>query len=329
MRQAMLRIDAEKTPKSQSIIIGDLPMIDNLLLLFQFPTLLLETVLDGLLFGGMIAIVAYGLALVWGVMNVINVAQGDFVILGGLVAVSVVQQGFNALWGVPVAAVVLAVLGLVVYKSFLWRLIEKDLFYSLLATFGLSIVLQQLMNLIFGADVQVAQTNLPNLVIGENTFDLPITITGVRVLAFCMSLLVGGTLIVFLKRSRLGQSIRATAQNQRAARVVGINTDRVYAATFALNAALCGAAGALVAMVLSVHPYGGLSYSVRSFMIVITAGLGNLPGVLLAAFGLSSAEYLAAFILGAEFQIGFTFSLLVVILLVRNHLLKKKRLYLK
>lgn len=304
-------------------------MLDNVLLLLQFPTLFLETVLDGLMFGAMIAIAAFGLALVWGVMNVINVAQGDFVILGGMIAVTVTQAGYHPLLAVPLAMLVLAVLGYTIYKTFLWRLIEKDLFYSLLATFGLSIVLQQLMNLIFGADVLIAETNLPVLSIGAETFELPISIAMVRVVAFGMSLVVGVVLIVFLRRSRLGQSIRATAQNRRAARVVGINTDRVYAATFALNAALCGASGALVAMALSVHAYAGLAYSVRSFMVVISAGLGNLPAVLTAAFSISVAEYLAAFILGAEFQIAFTFGLLVVILLVKNYLLGRKRLYLK
>jgi branched-chain amino acid transport system permease protein len=135
-------------------------------------------------------------------------------------------------------------------------------------------------------------------------------------------------LVVFLKKSRLGQAIRATAQNARAARIMGINTDRVYAMTFAINAAICGAAGALVVMTWVIQPFIGLSYTIRSFMIVVVAGVGNLAGVIAAGVGLGAAEQFAAFLLGAEFQIGFVFALLVVILLVRNAVLKRQRKYL-
>lgn len=136
-------------------------------------------------------------------------------------------------------------------------------------------------------------------------------------------------LLVFLRRSRLGQAIRATAQNARAARVMGIDTDRVYATTYALNAAICGAAGALVAMIWVIQPFIGLPYTVRAFMIVIVAGLGNLPGVLIAGVGLGVAEGFAGFILGAEFQVAFVFALLVVVLLWRSHLLSRRREYLR
>ena len=117
-----------------------------------------------------------------------------------------------------------------------------------------------------------------------------------------------------MRRSRLGQAIRATAQNARAARILGIDTDRVYAMTYALNAAICGAAGALVAMTWVIQPFGGLIYTVRSFMIVVVAGLGNLAGVIAAALGLGMAEQFVGFMLGAQFQVAFVFGLLVVIL---------------
>jgi branched-chain amino acid transport system permease protein len=142
-------------------------------------------------------------------------------------------------------------------------------------------------------------------------------------------LLVGGLLMVFLKRSRMGQAIRATAQNARAARIMGIDTDRVYAWTFGLNAAICGAAGALVAMTWIIHPYLGLPYTVRSFMIVIVAGLGNVAAVLGAGMGLGVAENLAGFVFGSEYQAAFVFGLLVVILVWRRFWLARQRKYLQ
>ena len=110
---------------------------------------------------------------------------------------------------------------------------------------------------------------------------------------------------------------------------MGVDTDRVYAWTFALNAAICGASGALVAMTWVVHPYLGLPYTVRSFMIVILAGLGNVAGVLFAALGLGVAENFAGFILGAEYQAAFVFTLLVAILVWRRFWLARERRHLQ
>jgi branched-chain amino acid transport system permease protein len=202
--------------------------------------------------------------------------------------------------------------------------VDKDLFISILATYGLSILLQQLANGLFGANVHTAESGLGTLVLLGGA----VTISEIKLVAFAAALLAGAALIVFLKRSRMGQAIRATAQNARAARVMGIDTDRVYAWTFGLNAAICGASGALVAMTWIVHPYLGLPYTVRSFMIVILAGLGNVFGVLAAALGLGVAENFAGFVLGAEYQAAFIFGLLVVILVWRRFSLARQRKYL-
>src|SRR5262249_33532877 len=129
--------------------------------------------------------------------------------------------------------------------------------------------------------------------------------------------------------SRLGQAIRATAQNSSAARILGIDTNRVYAMTFALNAAICGAAGSLVVMTWIIHPYLGLTYTIRSFMIAVVAGLGNVGGVIASALGLGVAENFAGFLLGAEYQNAFIFALLVAILLFRSFLLAQQRKYLR
>lgn len=299
--------------------------MSNLQLLFDAPVLLVQLIADGILVGSIFALAAYGMALVWGVMNVINIAQGEFVMIGGYVTYALYSLGVHPLLGVPAAAIVLFVLGWAIYRLVIFRVVDRDLFISLLATFGLSILIQQLLNQIFTSDVQSADSGLDTLFL----FDGMVTVPQIKVVAFVLTLAIAGCLVVFLKSSRLGQAIRATAQNARAARILGIDTDRVYAATYALNAALCGAAGALVVMTWVIQPFQGLAYTVRSFMIVVVAGLGNLPGVIVSAFGLGAAENLAGFILGAEFQIAFVFGLLVVVLLVRSHRLKRQRRYLK
>ena len=295
--------------------------MSNIQLLLDAPILLVQLIADGVLVGAIFALAAYGMALVWGVMNVINVAQGEFVMIGGYVAFVLYSLGIHPLLGVPAAAIVLFVLGWAIYRLVIFRVVDRDLFISLLATFGLSILIQQLLNQIFTSDVQSADSGLDTLFLFEGLVVVP----HIKVVAFALTLAIAGCLVVFLKSSRLGQAIRATAQNARAARILGIDTDRVYAATYGLNAALCGAAGALVAMTWVIQPFQGLAYTVRSFMIVVVAGLGNLPGVIVSAFGLGAAEQLAGFILGAEFQIAFVFGRLLVVLLLRSHRLKRQR----
>ena len=300
-------------------------MFENIDILFAAPYSAVQLLLDGLMIGAVFVLAAYGMALVWGVMNIINICQGEFVILGGFVALYVSKAGVTPLLGVPAAAIILFIVGWLIYRSVIFRIVDKDLFISILATFGISIFLQQLMNEVFGADIETATHGFDSWqLFGEN-----VTIEQVKVVAVVMALVLAVLLVVFLRRARLGQAIRATAQNARAARIMGIDTDRVYATTYALNAAMCGAAGALVAMIWVIHPFIGLAYTVRSFMIVIVAGLGNLVGVIMAGLGLGAAETFAGFILGAEFQMAFVFGLLVVILIVRQLLLSRQRRYLK
>jgi len=295
--------------------------MDNLQILIQAPVFSLQLLIDGILVGAIFALAAYGMALVWGVMNIINVTQGEFVILGGFVTYYLAQSGAPPILGVPAAAAILFVVGWLVYRLVIFRIVDRDLFTSILATFGISILLQQLMNQMFGADIRNAEADYGTALL----LDGRITVARIKVVAFVIALVVGAVLVMFLKRSRLGQTIRATAQNARAARLMGIDTDRVYATTYALNAALCGAAGALVAMTWVVQPFIGIIYTVRSFMIVVIAGLGNLAAVVAAGVGLGAAETFAGFILGAEFQAAFVFSALVVILVWRNFRLARKR----
>lgn len=299
--------------------------MDSLNILIEAPIFNIQLILEGLLIGAIFALAAYGMALVWGVMKIINVCQGEFVMLGGFVAVYFHESGIHPLYAVPGAAALLFCVGFLLYRVVIFRVVDRDLFISILATFGLSILLQQLMNQLFGSDVRTADAGMETRFL----FGGQITIAEIKIISFVLAFVVAGILVWFLKSSRLGQAIRATAQDARAARVLGVDTDRVYAYTYALNATICGAAGALVGMAYTIHPYIGLPYTVRSFMIVVIAGLGNLPGVIVAGVGLGAAELYAGFLLGAQFQLAFVFGLLVVVLVWRNQRLARKREYLK
>ncbi|MBT5817178.1 MAG: branched-chain amino acid ABC transporter permease [Proteobacteria bacterium] len=291
----------------------------NFGLLLQFPVVNLKIVIDGVMIGALFALAAYGLALVWGVMNVKNLAQGDFVIAGGYICWWLSEKGLPALLGVPVAFLVMAGIGWGIYKVVIRRVIDRDLFTTLLATFGLAIIMAQMLNLIFGSDTQSVDLGYETLYFIDGFIDVPI--------AKLLGVLMAGSLaigvVLFMKYSRMGQAIRATAQDARAARVLGINTDRVYAFTFSLNAAICGAAGAIIVMVWVIQPFYGITHSVRAFVIVTAAGLGNLPGVIAAGLGIGVLEQYGAHIFGIGYQQAIAVLLLLLVLIFR--LLQQRR----
>ena len=294
-------------------------------LIFQAPMLMVQASMDGILLGILFALIAYGMALQWGVMNIINIAQGELVIMGGYIAYFMYLSGIHPAFGVIVSPIIMYFVGWGMYKLVINKVVDRDLFISILATFGISILAQQLMNFAFGADVVVAVSNFGTTML----FDNSVTIPNAKIFSGAVCVISAIILVIYMKKSKLGRAIRATAQNARAAKILGVDTEKVYAATFGINAALCGVAGSLISITFTLHPYVGLPYTVRSFMIVIVAGLGNLPGVALSGMGLGVFEEFADYILGTEFRIGAVFMLLVFILVYRRFILSRKREYLK
>ncbi|MCP3971496.1 MAG: branched-chain amino acid ABC transporter permease [Rhodobacteraceae bacterium] len=306
-------------------------MLFNIGLLIEYPMVNLKIVIDGVMIGALFALAAYGLALVWGVMNVKNLAQGDFVIAGGYTSWFLVKTGWLqsigissnivALIGVPVAFGVMAAIGWVIYKLIITRVIERDLFTSLLATFGLAIMMAQIMNLLFGSDTQSLKLDYETLYFADGLIDVPIA----KLIGVCMAAGLALAVILFMKNSRMGQAIRATSQDSRAARVMGIDTEKVYAFTFSLNAAICGAAGAIIVMVWLIQPFYGITYSVRAFVVVTAAGLGNLPGVIAAGLGIGAAEQYGGHIFGIGYQQAIAVTLLLIVLFFRLLQQRRKR----
>ncbi len=294
-------------------------------LIFQAPMLMVQASIDGILLGILFALIAYGMALQWGVMNIINIAQGELVIMGGYIAYFMYISGIHPAFGVIVSPIIMYFVGVGMYKLVINKVVDRDLFISILATFGISILAQQLMNFAFGADVVVAQSNFGTTML----FDSMVTIPNAKIFSGLVCIIAAIILVIYMKKSKLGRAIRATAQNARAAKILGVDTEKVYASTFGINAALCGIAGACIAITFTLHPYTGLPYTVRSFMIVIIAGLGNLPAVAISGMGLGIFEEWADYLLGTEFRIAAVFSLLVVILVYRRFKLSRKREYLK
>jgi len=297
-------------------------MLDNLQLLFVWaPIVNVQVILEGIFLGAVFALSAYGLALVWGVMNIKNLAQGDFVIMGGYLSFALGTYKIPLYIVLPLVMVIMFIYGWVIYKLIIKRVIDQDMFTSLLATFGLSLLMQQVMNLIFGPEVQIIDMELPVY----DAFDGFVTIPAVKIISLILAALLSISIILFMKKSRTGQAIRATAQDPRAARVLGIDTDRVYAFTFSLNSAICGAAGVFVSIIWVIQPFYGITYSVRSFAIVTAAGLGNLPAVISAGFGIGLFEKYVGAILGTAYEVAAPVSMLIIVLIIRQIIMRRNR----
>ncbi len=308
----------------------------NIELLTSFaPTINLELIANGLLVGAIFGLIAYGMALVWGVMNIINVAQGAFVILGGYMAfffietmTGILPDAPHILWivlSMAVAAVGMGLFAMIVFRLVVDKVLERDLFVSLLATFGIELVMQQGMNIMFTAEERVIDAQLQTFSFMQNMVNIP----GSRALGAVLGIAAAVFLVVLVRYSRFGRAMRATSQNARAARIMGIDTRRVYEMTYALNGAICGVAGSIVAFVFILHPFQGLIYTLRSFVIVILAGVGNIAGVIFAALSLGVYENYSGFVLGPEFQNGMVFIIVPIALLVRAAIMRRKRQYLK
>ena len=297
-------------------------MLDNIQLVFVWaPIINVQIILEGIFLGAVFALSAYGLALVWGVMNIKNLAQGDFVIMGGYLSLALSHYNLNIFLILPIVMIIMFLYGYLVYRLMIKRVIDQDMFTSLLATFGLSLLMQQVMNLIWGPEVQIIDLDLPIY----DAFDGFVTIPSVKIISLMLAGLLSLGIVLFMKKSRTGQAIRATAQDPRAARVLGIDTDKVYAFTFSLNSAICGAAGVFVSVIWVLQPFYGITYSVRSFAIVTAAGLGNLPAVITAGFGIGLFEKYVGAIIGTAYEVAAPVSMLLIVLVFRQISMRKNR----
>lgn len=275
-----------------------------------------QALINGIMVGGFYAAMVLGFSIIWGVMGVINLAHGEFVMLGAYMTWYLSKQiGWEPFATLIVVIPVMFALGYVLQVVLINRIIERPHLISLLVTFALSIILANIVKLVFTATPRTVDTALGGFWrIGNVT--VPITKTTVLVAA----LIIMVVLHLFLQRTRLGKSIRAAAQNREAARIVGIEIGRVYAITFAICIALTGAAGMLVSPTQAVFPFMGPPLTLKAFAITAMSGLGSIPGALMGGMVLGLVEvFIATYVPGIGTNLGIisSFVILVVVLVTR------------
>jgi branched-chain amino acid transport system permease protein len=278
------------------------------------PTLVAQGLLNGLLFGGVYSLMAVGLTLIFGVMRVVNFAHGDMMVWGMYLAyVLATRAGIDPYLGFVGSAAALFVLGALVQRGLVDRILHAPHEMQILLMLGVALVLENVALVIFGPEPLRVRSAL-----SLSTFDLgPLYVDVGRLISFGMAIVLTLLLSLFLFRTDLGTTIRAAADNTYGALVIGADVRRVYAVAFGLGAACVGAAGALVSPFLPFSPSMGLAASVTSFNIVIIGGMGSLLGAFLGGLLVSVAESLGAVFLSPSLKELVSFSLLIVILLVR------------
>lgn len=277
-------------------------------------TAFLQAAVYGLLQGGLLALVAVGFSLVWGVMNVVNLAHGSFVILGAYVGWEVNQSlGLDPFLGMFVAAAALFVLGYVVQRFLINLVINGPIFITLLLTFGLDLLLVQGMNIVFSGNYRSIHTGYASTGLDLGSVRVPVG----RLLAFAVAVLLTVALVALVTRTRVGTSIMATGMDRGAARLMGIRARHVYALTFGIAAALAAVAGTMVGTVGTFNPAAAASYTLLSFVIAVLGGLGNMYGALLGGLVIGMVESLAGLYLPGTWVNALAFLVLVLVLIFR------------
>ena len=277
-------------------------------------TLVGQGLLNGILFGGVYSLMAVGLSLIFGVMRVVNFAHGDMMVWGMYIALVIAERtGLDPYLSFVVCAALLFLLGAVVQRTLVQPIIEAPHEMQILLMLGVALVLENTALLVFGPDPQRVRSPLTMATLWFGPFFVDMA----RLVTFGVAVLLTVLLYLFLFRTMLGKMIRAAADNTYGALVIGTDVQRVYVVAFGIGAACVGAAGALVSAVLPFQPASGLSASVASFNIVIIGGMGSLMGAFFGGLLVSVAESMGAVFLSPSLKEIVSFSLLILILLVR------------
>ena len=279
-------------------------------------SLVLQTLADGLVLGGIYALAAVGFSLIFGVLHVINLSHGILVLLGAYLALILsTTLRIDPLLTMPAVMAVLFVVGYAYQRLLIQRAVDRSPLGSMLLTFGVALMLQNTMIWVFSPDMKNITPGyaFASFKLGSISFD------AVRVSCLLASLVLLSCLAVLLKFSPLGRVIRATAQQTLAARLCGVNVRHVYALTFAVSAAFAGASGIVIGIILPFSPADEGTWTLNAFVVVVLGGVGSPAGALIGGLLLGVVSTLTAQYIGPAFPNVTMFLLLVLLLLVRPH----------
>jgi len=276
------------------------------------PLFLLEAVVNGVLLGGVLALLSLGLNLIFGVIDIVWIAYVDLVMLCMYAVYFMYTVYYFNIWVVLVTSVVAGLaLGLLVHLLIISPILSSPPINQLLATGGLLFFIQSFATLLWGTDHRSVRVNLPVLEVGGIFISFP------RLIAFALSILAMLGLYLFLTRTFVGTAIRAVSQDRDATALMGANPLRLYLVTSAVGGAMAGIAGALLVIQYAVHPYFGGAFGPLTFMICVLGGLGSMFGAFVAAFIMSQVISVGGVLISTEMGYVVAFVIFIVLMFVR------------
>ncbi|MBQ6359839.1 MAG: branched-chain amino acid ABC transporter permease [Lachnospiraceae bacterium] len=274
-----------------------------------------QIIINGILNGFVYALVAVGLSLTWGVMDIVNFAHGEFLLWGMYGAFWIwALIGLDPLLSLPIIVVLIFILGVLTYLIVVRRVLNAPGLTALLATFGLSMVLKNLTQFFWTANYR----NVTNPLVSNQSIKIAgMFIRQDYVVAAAGALLITILVMTFMNKTKTGVAIKATSMNKQAAQLMGIDTNKIYAITFGLSGACVGAAAALMASFTPIYPEACALYSTLAFVIVALGGFGNIKGALFAGLIIGVAEALGGYFIGTSYKYMVVFLIYLVVIQIR------------
>lgn len=276
---------------------------------------LIQPILNGILLGGLYAVIAIGMSTMFGIVKLVNLAHGDLMILSSFLSLCLISWlGVNPFLSLIVVVPVMYFVGYFVQGFLINRVLGKDMEPPLLVAFGLSIILQNLLLLIFTPDARTLKTSL-----AVKTIPIMghVSIPVIYLIDFLIGLAAIASLYLIFQKTYMGRAIRAASDDERAAQLMGVNTRNIYAKAMGIAMMTAAIAGVLLGMTFTFYPHTGPQYLIIAFGVVVIGGLGSMKGALVGGLILAVAQVLGAHFFGPGFQLFTGYVVLLIVLALR------------
>ena len=262
-------------------------------------SMFMQTLFEGIINGSTLALVAMGIALVWGVMGILSFTQGEFLMIAMFCSFYLnLYFGLDPIVSLPICMAIMFGIGFIVYKLIIARALRGPVLSQRLITFALSMVLVNLALLLFSGDFKT----IPEVAI-SGSIDLGfMVLSKQKIVPFVISVCVAGFMFLFLNKTRTGKAIRATSMNKTAAGLVGINPEKTYALAFGLSAAIAGAAGCALTYFYYIYPNVGANFQLFGFIAVVMGGFGSIPGAFFGGLIMGLADSFTGVYMNTAFK---------------------------
>ena len=274
-----------------------------------------QPILNGILLGGLYAVIAIGMSTMFGIVKLVNLAHGDLMILSSFLCLSLITWfGISPLWTLPIIVPLMYFVGFFVQGYLLNRVLGREMEPPLLVAFGLSIIIQNLLLLVYTPDARSLMTSLAVKTIPVTSY---LSIPVIYLVDFLIGLAVIACLYYFFQKTYIGRAIRAASDDEMAAQLMGVNTKNIYAKAMGIAMMTAGVAGILVGMTFTFYPHTGAQYLIIAFGVVVIGGLGSMKGTLVGGLILAIAQLLGAQFFGPGYQLFCGYVVLLIVLAVR------------